>query len=500
MSATASVSQMPSALDQPRLPSRHNAINQLQDQLSPYPLRPVSKYEILVGLQKFGRFLLPSFARPLLHVEKDRDGEKEVLRTRHDTEYLDGLRGFAAISVSMLHFLMTSYPRMSYGYGYNGENWYFTQLPIIRIAYSGPTMVAIFFIVSGFALSAKGIQLMRDQSHIASLQALSSSTFRRSFRLFLPSFASAFLAFVFQRLGLLAGDLPPGYVSSWRNDTVNFLWFLRRLFDAWSLTPHIGWYNGPLWTIPIEFRGSMVVYLVLMGLSRSQMRVRLVVELAGALYALWCDRWEVILFLWGMFLAELHFHRKERSSEELLHVKDVPWTKLDDAADASPKPSILIVILYVALVLGLYLGSFPRENGNKTPGFMWLSSLDWHQESWRYFSGYGAMLILTSISFLPACQRLFTTPLSQYAGRISFALYLTHELVIRVFILRFQKKVWAVIGKESVLGYHGGVLIAAIIYVFSSIWAADVFWRAIDIPSVNLARWFEEKSVDRRRL
>jgi hypothetical protein len=67
---------------------------------------------------------------------------------------------------------------MDYGYG-QGENRGLFQLPIFRLFYSGPPMVAIFFVISGFALSLKPLSLIRVEDWEQSLHTMASLIFRR---------------------------------------------------------------------------------------------------------------------------------------------------------------------------------------------------------------------------------------------------------------------------------------------------------------------------------
>lgn len=76
------------------------------------------------------------------------------------------------------------------------------NLPFIKLLYGGPQMVAIFFIVSGYSLSLKPLKLMYARSYDDLLKAISSSTLRRPFRLFLPCFIAGFCVLVLVRLGV----------------------------------------------------------------------------------------------------------------------------------------------------------------------------------------------------------------------------------------------------------------------------------------------------------
>lgn len=40
-----------------------------------------------------------------------------------------------------------------------------------------------------------------------------------------------------------------------------------------------------------------------------------------------------------------------------------------------------------------------------------------------------------------------------------------------------------------------GFFFAALIITCEVIWAADVFWRLVDIPAVRFARWLETKCI-----
>lgn len=55
--------------------------------------------------------------------------------------------------------------------------------------------------------------------------------------------------------------------------------------------------------------------------------------------------------------------------------------------------------------------------------------------------------------------------------------------------------IWGVVGKESDFGYCFGFLVGWVVCLVVSLWAADVFWRLVDAPSVKFARWVESKLV-----
>jgi peptidoglycan/LPS O-acetylase OafA/YrhL len=74
-------------------------------------------------------------------------------------------------------------------------------VPILRIIHSGRFMVVIFFVISGYVLSYRGLQLAREGKTEKLLESLSSSVFRRWLRLHLPVTVSTFIAFLLARGG-----------------------------------------------------------------------------------------------------------------------------------------------------------------------------------------------------------------------------------------------------------------------------------------------------------
>ena len=72
-------------------------------------------------------------------------------------------------------------------------------LTIIRLYIEGPTAVCVFFVITGYVSSIKGFRLMTTNQHSELMQTLSSSLFRKWFRLFLPTlFIMAIIAMATQ--------------------------------------------------------------------------------------------------------------------------------------------------------------------------------------------------------------------------------------------------------------------------------------------------------------
>ena len=160
-------------------------------------------------------FLIPSF----LH---GRLAREQVLRPAHKitpTAYLDGMRGVAALFVYFCHYSYQAFTiAPSWGYA---ENWSILKLPILRLWYQGPTAVCVFFVISGYALSYKPLKLIRARSMDDFATTMSSLTFRRVIRLYLPTAASTLMVVCLLQLG----------VYEWTRDFANDQTYMKNIVE-----------------------------------------------------------------------------------------------------------------------------------------------------------------------------------------------------------------------------------------------------------------------------
>ena len=118
------------------------------------------------------------------------------------TSWLDGVRGIAALEVYLFHTMglwITLYPAFHSSPDQNSP----LQFPLIRTIFvSGPTAVSLFFAISGYVLTQSSLRSIRDRSPEKVYAAVSSSMFRRGFRLYLPPIALTFCEMVASRFSI----------------------------------------------------------------------------------------------------------------------------------------------------------------------------------------------------------------------------------------------------------------------------------------------------------
>jgi len=436
------------------------------------------------------KFTIPSFLAADDTPEQAlfRHIDPRIAAQRASTDCLDGLRGVAAFVVMIFHYTQYAYPRLRQVYGFNNR-YYLTQLPIIKLCFSGGFMVFLFFVISGYVLSARIVRLMVQEKRGGILKVLTSMTFRRVVRLGLPSLVASFIGFIFHRLGLRGqpyNDYQPGFV----NDTVFYLRSLRDLFTFYKWSPYMIWHLDPLWSIAVEFRCSMVLFLVLLGVANVRWIPRLVVEGLILVDNIAHDRWDMACFLFGLIIAEMHIYSQEKANLE--EEKQNSVLDIDELAIwLAPNTKLISLSLWATFVVGLYLGSVPTEGTCETPGYRTLCTITRSfPEPWRYIALPGSFLVIFSVVFLPTLQRLLASPLARYMGRLGYAVYLVHELVIMTLGNRIREFGWGIFGKEG-MGYHVGFVLGLCIFVAFCVWLADMFMRAVDVPAVSFARWLE---------
>ena len=447
---------------------------------------------------RLGRSLLPSFL-PLAG-----DGAMAEAADLHAIAALDGLRGYACLCVFNYHVLFVFSHSCQLGWnGEEGQRW-LTQLPFLRILSAGHVMVFVFFVISGYVLSHKPLKLLRSRNFAQLSHSLASSIFRRAIRLYGPTLIATFFTMLLAHSGLFVygesvsrnpeeyrgiGEQHPPHFESLHEQLYDWSKYVGSLTNVWNWELFFGDYDPHLWTIPLEFRSSMILFGTLLGLARLRFIPRMACLSAILWYTLWWARWEVFLFLVGTLIAELDLANGLFQSKSLLDEKS-----LDDRPVASAQ--IGQGVWMFVFVVGLYLGSSPSMSPEKTPGYMYLTSLvpdsfSQGATTSKFWQAIGGILIVWSILRVPTLQKPFTTHFAQYLGKISYSFYIVHGPILHGFGYNVILWFWSYTDRDTTLGYCTGLFLGVSVILPFVFWTADLFWRMVDAPCVSFAKWLE---------
>ena len=433
--------------------------------------------------------------------------------------------GIASFIVFAHHFTNWVKPYLAY-YGVDAEKRpsSLVQLPFIRVIYSGRPMVHIFFVISGFVLSRKPLRLARAHKYDDLHKTLSSSVFRRGIRLYLPAAFSTFFVLLLIRAGWARQPVNGGFLGQLRDWT-------SAMFDMtkpwqWDVIQILR-YDMHTWTLPVEMTMSMLSFVTVTGLSRCKVPIRLGMMTMIMLYCFRSGHWAAVEFLGGAFIAEVDLIQDERaykaaryhstSLEEERYNDDQlnPITSTSTPADHRPKSAIVRSIAWamfwwLQLIIALWICGWPNHDVEKAPGLAWLvkhtpepyfslgeeQMIDWRAAPWYILA---SLQIVFACQQLPSLQRFLTTGPVQYLASISFALYLIHGPLFDSIGGRIMNPILHSVTSMDEAGVWElfFVWIAGLFALgIPCLWAADLFWRFIDQPCVDFARWVDRKCID----
>ncbi|KAH8703041.1 acyltransferase family-domain-containing protein [Talaromyces proteolyticus] len=422
------------------------------------------------------------------------------------TAWLDGIRGCAALVVFIEHLSLSVQDShaMLRAYGSPGATS-FWQLPIVRLLYDGSPMVPIFYVTSGCALSLQPLSHIYKGEWSEFYATISSATFRRAFRLFLPSAAVSFLAMIFTQLGVynypyhfiegnaIIIDRPqrlPNFAAQyvdWLNWVTTQLLYSQEMFQPLSRTT-ISNYGFQLWTISTEFYASITLFITLVGLAQLPVSRRQFLVFSICAFAFYLDRWDIACFMAGISITELSMKVKKPNEFARLPLHN-PGKSISSWLSATRQYGFALLF-----VSGLFLASYPYKQASENFIYQGFAAII---DNVRFWESIGAVFILISVSQLVFMKRLLTSAILGYLGRISYGVYLTHVVFLNTFGWRIVPWMWRITGDEGWLQRQGGFAAGLICCLMLLIWIADIWTRAVDEPCVRLAKGIERWASSR---
>jgi peptidoglycan/LPS O-acetylase OafA/YrhL len=468
------------------------------------PARTDGSHDLEAQIQGNGSFLGPS-SRSLLDGLEDSSILQKFLSypppgslELKSTSWLDGVRGVAAFGVYIFH-AMGPWASLVPAWHADGNQNNVFQLPLIRTIFvSGGAAVALFFALSGYVLTHKSLKWMRLGQKEKIYPAVASSMFRRGFRLYLPPMVLTFYEMIATRFGItpplnftfVAEATLAAQFVDWLSDMnlfINPFYTFQPSMHGIIVHPK---YDAVLWTIPIEFWGSFVVYTLLLLLARvPSNRLRMFLVTIYACFSMRIGSWNIFCFSSGMLIADFNLGQEETNTVPSLS-----------------NPSRFRLIWTTIFAVAFYAAGFPtlvydEGKSNPMPGFEVLRAItptSWGMEdNSRFIWSLSGVALLVSISQLPI-KSMFETNFCQYLCKISFSLYLIHEFCLVLFGLRFQEFLMAITGvapKSGTLVYW--IVCAVWFTVFTVVvWAlAAQAEKWVDAPSVRFARGLEKRCL-----
>lgn len=261
-------------------------------------------------------------------------------------------------------------------------------------------------------------------------------------------------------------------------------------------------FDPNLWTLPMEFSSSMVVFLFLVASTRLHNRVRMSLALFLIIYLQYYFDFPALhMFLSGMIICDLHFEVDDIISNSELRSDTFitsAWTRVRGNAVcrivAKLKNSYMIgrIIGLTVFIFALWLLSTPEltYGPHESWGYMTLSSWvsPWYGD--HFLSPYGAILMVLTLDHTRFLHPLFTNRFSQYMGRISYSLYMIHgPLLWSVGLKLAHFTLDHITGGDTNVKYTFGMLLAFALWWPIAIYLSDLTVRYVDDNCVWLSRW-----------
>jgi peptidoglycan/LPS O-acetylase OafA/YrhL len=368
---------------------------------------------------------------------------------------LDGLRGLAALSVVFSHIFTIFYSYLHIGLlskqvpGKYAEQLFNSPFTFF---YKGNSAVMLFFVMSGFVLSYSLIRKGVSESF------LKTAVLKRYIRLNIPVAASILIcaclmyvhAFTFNDTGV---KLPLSFAYT---GEVSFIEAIKQsLYGAIIFGKQN--YNYVLWTIKIEFFGSLLVYFLIVFFAKNITVLRIICLMITitTIFGEGAQIWSYGLFTAGIFLATFNVY--------------------------SGKSKWRLSLCVVLLVVGIYLFGFNPDS--RSYHFL-QNKIDYVTIHWMFIHSrdlmpiFGVLMISSCIVINNNIFKALSLGVFQWLGKVSFSAYLIHTMLI------------AIIAPYVVTYFGTGVhaIIACIALVIpATLFASHYFYLYIDKPATEKA-------------
>jgi len=304
-------------------------------------------------------------------------------------EFLDSLRGLAAISVVISHFVLA--------YGLDTKSKFLNYSPF-HLFYDGFAAVTFFFVLSGYVLTLS----LKNKNDLV----LGSFYLKRIFRIMPAYFFTLFLSlgcYYFYKIIHTNPDTTPWINSYWGNP-LNIFNFAKQIF---FIGPSSGFAElvGQNWSLKVEMQFSFLLPFLYLTYKYTNFFFFFILNM-------------ILFFLFGLPVYLLHFSLGIILAMSQDYILD---------AFIRFKKKYNIIIFCVAILMYTYRYTIPCYYDfivGKKSIILSNENLTW------FMTGVGSFLILLQTFTTPILQKILTMDFSKFIGKLSYSIYLTHLIVI----------------------------------------------------------------------
>ncbi|KAH7160476.1 acyltransferase 3 [Dactylonectria estremocensis] len=250
-------------------------------------------------------------------------------------------------------------------------------------------------------------------------------------------------------------------------------------------------YDPHTFTIPMELRGSMVIYLFLLGTAALKLQWRLRFGVLFAAYSLLLGRWDMATFLGGTVMSEMDIVHSNDATQVLPPTAD---SVKGNKPGLRPSTRGSRLKRWLTTIVALYFLSYPDAGAEYTPGFVVLSYFVPKYyiplSGWMFYQAMGAMMLLPCVLRSPTLRSLLEGRVAQYLGKISFSLYLVHGPVLHSLGFWIMPRLFDRVGQAA------GFAIGWVVLLSITLYLSDWWYRKVDVWSTTVGRRIESHLLD----
>ncbi|WP_353106618.1 acyltransferase family protein [Acetoanaerobium noterae] len=365
--------------------------------------------------------------------------------------YIEGIKGLAAITVVISHYLQFYYIDDFFINPSTQAHYLLSKTPI-NLFYNGNASVCFFFIISSYLISTK------LYSNNYNKISFSKPVIQRYFNLMIPTFISLIFCYILLNFNLYTAFTE--YTKDFRyNDmSKNFIYFIKiAIFDVFF--KYSNSYNTVLWVMTYNVYGTLLVYTFFTLFSNIKRRYIIyfigIIVFANSYY---------LAFVLGILLADINYNKSK--------IMCIFTKKL--------------TLNYIFLIVGLILSSFPYNDVSKTLYEILILDI----ENFNFFVFYhilGSFVVLYAITNTTKLQKIFSNKILVYLGKNSFSLFLLHFPILA----SFSFYIFAYFNKYY--SYTNSFLISFIISIIFTFVASHFFTKHV----IDCSSLWSEKIYDK---